>query len=184
MLEPMRNTAVSLLTAVFLSGCAYDMVSERDRLQVTGNYGELARLSEAEAAKRPSTTRLHAQCLAYSKLKRYDKLLDCAERLEANIRGGDTRLDAREDNPNLAAAYAISSLIVGKDALLPDVSASPHMFRAEAYLELGNYLRVVDEARRGLTLGSSGTSPQHVLYKALSLGYLSVAYALLVPVTK
>ncbi|MDP1735440.1 MAG: CHAT domain-containing protein [Sulfuritalea sp.] len=179
MFERLFKIAASLLVVVLLSGCAYDMVSERDRLQVTGGYGELARLSEADSAKKPTTTRLHAQCLAYSKLKRYDKLLDCADRLEANIRSGDTRLDSREDNPNLAAAFAISSLIVGKDALLPDVSASPHIFRAEAYLELGDYQRVVDEARRGLKLGSSGTSPQHVLYQAISLGHLSVAYALL-----
>lgn len=175
----MRNSFTCVVAAVLLSGCAYDMVSERDRLQMTGNYGELARLSEADQYAKPTTTRLHTQCLAYSKLKRYDKLLDCADRLETSIRSGDTRLDAREDNPNLGWAYALSSLIVSKDALLPDVTGSPHAFRAEAYVELGNYRRALQEAERTRQFGTSGSSPQHVLYQAVALGQLAVIYALL-----
>lgn len=173
-----RTVAAGCVAVAVLSGCAYDMVSERDRLQMTGNYGELARLSEAEVAQKANTTRLHALCLAYSKLKRYDKVLLCADRLEASIRSGDTRLDPREENPNFAAAYAISSLIVGKDALLPDVTGSPFMFRAEAYLELGNYRKAIEEARQGLAFGASGSSPQHVIYQVLALGHLAIAYAL------
>ena len=51
-----------------------------------------AKLMEAEEAKHPLNTRdRHALCFAYSKTKRYNKLLPCLDKLAENVRKGDLR---------------------------------------------------------------------------------------------
>ncbi|MFM8517117.1 MAG: CHAT domain-containing protein [Nevskiaceae bacterium] len=101
-------------------------------LAATGRFDELARLIEADeqAASKPlRTADRHALYFAYSKIKRYDKLLPCLDRLEERIRGGDLR-----------------TRLLGLDDGTPTV----HVMRADALIELGQYADAIDEAQKGL----------------------------------
>lgn len=102
-------------------------------LAATGRFDELARLIEAEEqpAKKPlRTADRHALCFAYSKIKRYDKLLPCLDQLEDRIRSGDLR-----------------TRLLGLDDGTPTV----HVMRADALIELGQYADAIEEAQKGLT---------------------------------
>jgi tetratricopeptide (TPR) repeat protein len=101
-------------------------------LAATGRFDELARLIEAEeqTAKKPlRTADRHALCFAYSKIKRYDKLLPCLDQLEERIRSGDLR-----------------TRLLGLDDGTPTV----HVMRADALIELGQYADAIEEAQKGL----------------------------------
>ncbi|MBU3671032.1 MAG: CHAT domain-containing protein [Sinobacteraceae bacterium] len=101
-------------------------------LAATGRFDELARLIEVDeqASSKPlRTADRHALCFAYSKIKRYDKLLPCLDRLEERIRGGDLR-----------------TRLLGLDDGTPTV----HVMRADALIELGQYSDAIDEAQKGL----------------------------------
>jgi len=101
-------------------------------LAATGRFDELARLIEAEeqTAKKPlRTADRHALCFAYSKIKRYDKLLPCLDQLEERIRRGDLR-----------------TRLLGLDDGTPTV----HVMRADALIELGQYADAIEEAQKGL----------------------------------
>jgi CHAT domain-containing protein len=99
-------------------------------------YAEMEKAAEAEAAKRatPGAWPLAPLCYAHWKVKRYARLFDCIERLEARIQAGDRNM-RHED----------ASMVSGSD-----ISALPAMLRANAWLELGDNARALEEARRGL----------------------------------
>jgi tetratricopeptide (TPR) repeat protein len=104
--------------------------NEQIALAGAGQYETLWRRLEEDAAKGPLRTRdLHALCFAYSKTKRYDKLLPCVERLQANIAAGDMR-----------------TRLFGLDDATPVV----HLMRAEALLEMGQPQGASEQARRAL----------------------------------
>ena len=87
-----------MLVALLTSGCGGGGVlrTESDKLWFSGRYDELAKHTESNIAQRgvAETPELYRLCLAYSKLKRYDKLFPCLDRLEGNIRKGEK--DAQE----------------------------------------------------------------------------------------
>jgi CHAT domain-containing protein len=122
-----------LCIVLAINGCAYQMASEKDRLLSSARYGELERHMEAEVPQLPSapTEKLFPLCLAYSKVKRYNKLFPCLEQLEANIRLGDK--------------YDVFHTVF---LLKSDISPMPSLLRAEAYLELGQYERAIEEAMK------------------------------------
>jgi len=106
-------------------------------LEIAARYGELAsaiesRLTSGEAE---SATLLGPLCLAYSRLKRFDKLFDCVTRLETRIASGDILVqhEAFPTSPTPTQAQPI-----------------PGMLLAEAYMDLGDYPRAVKEGERGL----------------------------------
>ena len=72
------------------SGCGGVLVTESNKLWYSGRYDELAKLSESNISKRgvAETPELYRLCLAYSKLKRYNKLFPCLDQLVGNIRKG------------------------------------------------------------------------------------------------
>ena len=122
-----------LCVALVIGGCGYQMASEKDRLLMSAQYGELEKHMEAEVPQLSSapTEKLFPLCLAYSKVKRYDKLFPCLEQLEANIRLGDK--------------YDVFHTVF---LLKSDISPMPSLLRAEAYLELGQYERAIEEAAK------------------------------------
>lgn len=119
-------------------------------MQLAGRYGELVAYEEREAgeASRPSTERLFDLCFAYSKVKDYRKLFDCADRLERQVAQGDTGIYT----PSTGAAGAGAG--PGAAALLgtTDGSAYPGILRSEALIDLGDYPRAASEARRAVAL--------------------------------
>lgn len=104
-------------------------------LEGAGRYADLVRIIEARiaAGEQANTALLGPLCMAYGKLRRFDKLFDCVARLETRIAGGDRII--KSDYPLVASAQA--------DAL-------PGMLLGEAYLGLGDYRRSIREGERGL----------------------------------
>ncbi|MET0857323.1 MAG: CHAT domain-containing protein, partial [Telluria sp.] len=105
-----------------------DRTTEQVALAASGRYDELERVLEAQQAKGALDTRdRHALCYAYSKTKRYARLMACLDQLALNLQRGDkrTRLFA-----------------------LDDATPALGLMRSEAQLELGQYAAAADTARR------------------------------------
>lgn len=120
------------LGSLLLAPLAAQASNQHFALAATGRFDELARLIETDeqASSKPlRTADRHALCFAYSKIKRYDKLLPCLDRLEERIRGGDLR-----------------TRLLGLDDGTPTV----HVMRADALIELGQYADAIEEAQKGL----------------------------------
>ena len=157
----MKSLAVlsAALLALSTSGCVYEIFETHDQLLLAGRYGELARLQEEEISRtpQPTTIKLHALCVSYAKLKRYNRLFPCLDKLEANIKAVGT-------TGNL---------------LFPiDATPLPPLMRADAYLELGDYARAIDGAKQGYGLIRDGYNRTHeteLRIKALTT--LSLAHA-------
>jgi CHAT domain-containing protein len=124
--------------------------NEQIELAGAGKYEELRQGLEALEAKSPLLTRdLHALCFAYSKTKRYNKLLPCLERLEANIGKGDLR-----------------TRLFGLDDATPVL----HQMRAEAQLDLANYVIALTEAKKALDwYKSEDSDDQDIALNALAI---------------
>ena len=123
--------ALLLALASLTSGAAADSGSTQVQLAANGRYDQLEQLLETEQAQGKLKTReRHALCFAYSKTKRYDRLMTCLDRLEENVRGGDKR-----------------TRLLGLD----DATPSIHIMRADALIELGRYAEAAREAQAGLT---------------------------------
>ena len=107
-----------------------DISSKSIEYAATGRFDELEKLMEAEEAKHALNTRdRHALCFAYSKTKRYNKLLPCLDQLSENIRKGDRR-----------------TRLFGLDDATPTV----HIMRADALIEMAQYSAAGIEAQKGL----------------------------------
>ena len=147
-------------------GCA--LTPKLEGTRAAARYEDLVRLAEAEVpdmanARTPKLVRL---CVAYSKTKRYDRLFACADHLEANIRRGDRNAydpnEALEDlrerapilypliAPMIAAAQASARERQGSKPMpvgsIVDVAPVPHLIRAEAMIDLGQYAEAAREA--------------------------------------
>ena len=104
--------------------------NEQFDLAAAGKYEELSLALEADSAKGPmKTADWHALCYAYSKIKRYNKLLPCLDKLAESSKGRDKR-----------------TRLFGLD----DVTPALHTLRADAYLELGQYSQAIAEAEKTL----------------------------------
>jgi CHAT domain-containing protein/tetratricopeptide (TPR) repeat protein len=118
-----RWLAATLLATAGLSAQA-DYGTDQTGYAGAGRYDLIEKQVEALAKQGPLRTRdQHALCFAYSKLKRYEKLLPCLNQLQALVTKGDTR-----------------TRIFGLDDATPTI----HLMRAEALTDLGQYA----EARR------------------------------------
>ena len=154
-----------------LAGCATvpspaRTTSSLTDLEAVGRFGELEKAAAQRISTQtpPKTALLGPLCLSYARVKRYDKLFDCVDRLEKQIQAGDTVLET--DKP----------LVAGSDA-----TPMPNMLRAEALIELGNYPGAIKEAKvalekvqNRLVLGM--WSPKR--YRLSIMGTLGLAYAL------
>ncbi|MBM4086892.1 MAG: hypothetical protein FJ272_19055, partial [Planctomycetes bacterium] len=144
----MKTVSRLLLVALAMSLASCVTMPERQRLMLGGRYEELTRRFDVDPASPVpiKTSDLFPVCVAYSKLKRYDKLFPCLDRLERNFKNGDKAyLDLAEmvrDNPTLGSFV---NMRTGQEraAILYDVSEYAYLMRAEAFIELGDYPRAV-----------------------------------------
>jgi CHAT domain-containing protein len=147
--------------------CAVSLLPSRPAHAISGNdqialagagqYEELWRRLEEDQAKGALRTRdLHALCYAYFKTKRYNKLLPCLERLDANIAAGDRR-----------------TRLFGLDDATPVV----HLMRAEALLEMGQYEPAAAQAQRALDWHKrTGSDDQDIVINARAVQALAAAF--------
>lgn len=158
-----RVWGMALLLWMLLSGCAQYLVPEYIRLESTARYRELAVYEESEVKRSGvSSASLYRLCYAYSKLKNYNKLFDCLDQLSGQIEKGDKEV---------ALFTSISS---------SDGSPTPHLMRAEAYLEMGDYSKAIAEAEKGYNLTANVRTTvmgieksQHTIH---ALGLLGLAH--------
>jgi len=134
--------------------------------EMVGRYVDLERAAETRLKTQgdPSTATLAPLCLAYSKLKRYEKLFACLHQLEKRVDAGDT-------------------VIVTDRGDISNSDGTPfaNMLRAEALIETGEYLKAAEEGKRALDrvqdrLGYGIWMPQ--TYRLSILGTVGLAYAL------
>ena len=150
---------VALIPLFLLGGCATGsgILGERDAALVTSRYEELERIGEQETVglKQVSSPKLMPLCMAYAKLKRYNKLFPCLDRLEDNIRHGDKRqMDFDEftkRNPLMAGLAMMGSAVAGgREGLEGDISIFPFLMRAEAYIDLARYPEAIEQAKKAV----------------------------------
>ena len=107
-----------------------DYGTDQTAYAATGRFDLIEKQVEAMAQQGPLRTRdQHALCFAYSKLKRYDRLMPCLDTLQALVDKGDRR-----------------TRIFGLDDATPAI----HLLRAEAFTDLGNYAGARKEANNAL----------------------------------
>ena len=177
------------------SGC---QIIPETRTAIHGaRYEELVRLAEAEVPDmaKAGTAKLVRLCLAYSKTKRYDKIFACADRLEANIRRGDRHADDYNEELEWVKGVPILgplAIMLGpkteaqaiaareRQGTRQDVGAMPHLIRAEAMIDLGQYAEAAREAQTATrAISWKGSSRQlNVLAWLRALTTAAVAAAL------
>ncbi|MES3022412.1 MAG: CHAT domain-containing protein [Pseudomonadota bacterium] len=153
-----RTLLAGVLIALAPCGAALaDRTTEQIALAATGRFDELENQLEAQAARaRLDTPDQHALCYAYSKTKRYAKLMACLDQLALNLQSGSrhTRLFALED-----------------------ATPALEIMRAEALLELGQYAAAVTVATRaGAWLKHEDSDDVDMVCNALAV--LSMAHTL------
>ncbi len=135
-----------------LFGCVYGGIPERERLVASAKYEEARKITEAQIREtgHASSARLTVLCVSYAGLKRYDRLFECCDRLEKNIKRGDTSstdLDELARESPLLGGY-VKSKYAGDKESLGNISYLPHVLRAEAYIDLAQYAKAVEEAKK------------------------------------
>lgn len=129
---------IFIIILLALGGCAH---TTSEKLLSQGRYLESEVMLEKGIRNMNSarSEELVWLCQTYSKLKKYDKLLSCVEHLEKKVDAGDKR---------------ISGLITiaGSLNFPSDLTVIPHLMRAEAFLDLGDYPKAADSARRAYEL--------------------------------
>lgn len=150
----MRRALVTALLLLAAAAAQASMMPERIRLYTAGRYIELEQLAEKEAAEDPApkSAKLMFHCAAYSRLKRYNKLFPCLDRLEANIAKGDVAMmdmaEMEKNSPFFAGLARFGASVGGSQKEL-EGTAVPflHLMRAEAWNELRDYAKAVAAAR-------------------------------------
>ncbi|CAA7611965.1 Tetratricopeptide repeat domain protein [Candidatus Terasakiella magnetica] len=149
----MLRVLLPCLLAALLGGCAA-LQPPQDRLFQQNRFSELRQVMEAKLGTKPDapTGDLVYLCFAYAKIRAYDKLFPCIERMETRIRGGDTKL------------YWF------------DFSAAPALLRAQAAIELADLPKAIEYGTEAHRL----TQPKGVYLqmKIYALSVLSLAHAL------
>jgi CHAT domain-containing protein len=145
--------AVMLAPLLVLSGCATDMMTQRDRAMMAGRYGELEKHAAAEVPDitTAKTNKLTQLCFAYAKLKRYDKLAPCLDQMEKNVAAGDTNMtdiEAMQKQSPLMMGLAVLGSAMAGVPLEQDVTPYLWEVRAETYMDLGEYARAVEYGKK------------------------------------
>ena len=148
----------ALLVAASLSGAvAADYSTDQIEMAANGRFDLLESSVEEYARTHPLTTRdQHTLCYAYSKTKRYTRLLACLEQLEEKVRGGDRR-----------------TRLFG----LSDATPSVHVMRADALIDLGRYREAIDAATKAVTwLKEDNSTDVDLLFSAFAQRLLDSEY--------
>lgn len=119
------------------SGCAHQAT---DKNIQHGDYAEAEKtlVQKSLGASSIKSEDLVRRCYVYSKLKKYNHLFKCLEVLEDNIENGDKIISS--------GLFNVSSVFPG------DISIVPHLMKAEAFLETGNYPGAVSAADKAYRL--------------------------------
>lgn len=124
---------IALASVLFaLASTASARLSDSAVLDLAGNSQYLTLATELERggmAQLRTTADVHALCFAYSRLKRYRRLMDCLDELATRARKGDKE-----------------TLLLGLDDVTPDI----HLMRAAAHVDLGQYPDGIFEAAKAL----------------------------------
>jgi len=159
-----------------------DPVDDVDRAFASGRFGDMALLLEPQTRelKNGKSDQLVRLCFAYSKIKSYAKLDACLDELEKKIAGGDRsggKYGSWWAQPTwFVTSRMPSGLMFGtKDW---DITPYPHIMRAEAALDHGDYPRAIEQAliAKG-KLTSNQTQGNY--FQVDVLGILAVGHALL-----
>ena len=160
------------IAAVTLASLQPALAASKDSLTMLeweGKYQELEKAAESRlaAVAARNTTTLAPLCVAYSRLKRYSKLMSCLNDLEQLVSGGDRTIAA--DLPLVPSS---------------DATPLPNTLRADAYLELGEYSKAREEGKKALgkikqELFSFGEIWSVPRYRIQILSILALASALL-----
>jgi len=147
-------------------------IPERARIAGSARYSELQKNLEAEIGQSDvaMTAQLVQLCLAYVNLKRYDRLFECTERLENNIRRGDKNM------LDLSVLKSLSSSRPKEMENVGDATQAPYLIRAQAYLDLGQFEKAIGEAKKAYDMAPGGRQQEN--FQIEPLGLLSLAYAL------
>ncbi|PIL42788.1 hypothetical protein CR105_22720 [Massilia eurypsychrophila] len=138
-----------LLCLLFCAPALADRGTDQVALAASGRYDQLEQMLEAQLKAGPLDTRdRHALCFAYSKTKRYARLMACLDQLALALQRGDkrTRLFA-----------------------LDDATPALGLMRSEAQLELGQYGAAADTARRaGEWLAADQSDDLDMVFNAIA----------------
>lgn len=143
---------IVIAASLTLIGCTYSAIPERERLYASAKYEQALGVTEAQikASGHASSAKLTVLCLSYARVKRYDRLFECADLLEQNIKRGDTTstdLDELARESPILGGMARSKF-AGNKEMLGDITYLPHYLRAEAYIDLAKYPQAVQEAKK------------------------------------
>jgi CHAT domain-containing protein len=138
------STCVVLTLLIIYSNARADYGTDQTEYAASGRYDLIEKQVEALLQKGVIRTRdQHALCFAYSKLKRYDKLLSCLDQLQALVDKGDRR-----------------TRLFGLDDATPAVL----LMRAEAMIDLGDAEAARANAVKALEwLRADGASDQDLV---------------------
>lgn len=176
-----------LLLWLLLANSAWaQLMPDRVRLLTSGRYAEVEKLVEKEIADdaRPNSAKLMPLCFAYAKLKRYNKLFPCIERLDANVKAGDIAANDLQEmdrgSPLFGGLARLGSLLMGGEATLKgSVVPFMHLIRAEALTELQQYDQAIAAAEQSLEALKTAPAPmEDRSSKVLIMAVLGVAQAL------
>jgi CHAT domain-containing protein len=173
----MRFTSRLIIIAGILPlmGCVYGGIPERERLAASARYEEARKITEAQIKEtgHASSAKLTVLCVSYAGLKRYDRLFECCDLLAENIKRGDkaaTDLDELARTSPILGGMAKSNYADNPE-MLGDVTYLPHVLRAEAYIDLAQYPKAVEEAKKAYFFVDRSVQIR-------ILGTLGLAYAL------
>jgi CHAT domain-containing protein len=177
------GTGFILAAALLLSGCAGDLLGKKGAAMTSARYGDLEKYAQEDVQdiSTAKTVKLFPLCTAYAKLKKYDKLFPCLDQIEANVRNGDTNMtdieQMEKDSPFMMGLAKMGAGMAGA-SLEQDVSPMLYIARAEAYMDVGEYGKAVEDAKRAIAakpkdgnqLKWHEINTQGVLMLALALG--------------
>jgi CHAT domain-containing protein len=184
----LTGCGLALLLACLLvaNTASAQLMPDRVRLLTSGRYADLEKLVEKEIAgePKPNSAKLMPLCYAYGKLKRYNKLFPCLERLDANVKAGDTAANDLQEmdrgNPLFGGLARLGSIFMGGEEVLKgSVVPYMHLLRAEALTELQQYDQAIAAAIEALEAMKKVPTPfEDRGSKVLGMAALGVAQAL------
>jgi CHAT domain-containing protein len=147
----------AILVAWLASAPAWAALSGNAQVELAGSgqFEELAAGLEAQnATQAMKVADLHSLCYAYFRLKRYDMIFACLDRLEQSLSAHDKR-----------------TRLFGLDDATPTV----YLMRAETQIEIGQYANAIEQAQQAIAwFVKDGSTEKDILVQALAaqvLGY-------------
>lgn len=176
------RTSLLLAAVLLLSGCAGDLLGKKGAAMTAARYGDLEKYAQEDVQdiSTAKTVKLFPLCTAYAKLKKYDKLFPCLDQIEVNVKNGDTNMvdieQMEKDSPFMMGLAKMGAGIAGA-SLEQDVSPMLYIARAEAYMDIGEYGKAVEDAKRAIAAKPKDFN-QLKWHELNTQGVLMLAYAL------